>query len=107
MLMARLGRPVTKLQITDAEHAELNACMRVHHLIMDNYGTHKTEKIRALLAAHPRHQAHFTPTSASWLNLVGRFFSQPPRFPGRFNQEYLSLFVRHHTSVQSLTTSGL
>lgn len=40
------------------------------HLIMDNYATHKTDKIKAWLAAHPRYQVHFTPTSASWLNLV-------------------------------------
>jgi transposase len=46
------------------------------HLTLDNYGTHKTEKVRAWFAAHPRFHVHFTPTSASWLNLVERFFSQ-------------------------------
>lgn len=46
------------------------------HLILDNYGTHKTEKVRAWFTAHPRFHVHFTPTSASWLNLVERFFSQ-------------------------------
>ena len=46
------------------------------HLIMDNYGTHKTEKVRAWFAARPRYHVHFTPTSASWLNLVERFFGQ-------------------------------
>ena len=46
------------------------------HLILDNYGTHKTEKVRAWFAAHPRFHVHFTPTSASWLNLVERLFSQ-------------------------------
>lgn len=45
------------------------------HLIMDNYATHKTDKIKAWLGTHPRYQVHFTPTSASWLNLVERFFS--------------------------------
>lgn len=45
------------------------------HLIMDNYATHKTDKVREWLAARPRHNIHFTPTSASWLNLVERFFS--------------------------------
>lgn len=45
------------------------------HLIMDNYATHKTDKVRAWFAAHPRYRIHFTPTSASWLNLVERFFS--------------------------------
>jgi transposase len=44
------------------------------HLIMDHYGTPKTEKVRAWFAAHPRYQVHFTPTSASWLNQVERFF---------------------------------
>jgi len=46
------------------------------HLVMDNYATHKTDKVKAWLAAHPRYQVHFTPTSASWLNLVERFFSR-------------------------------
>jgi transposase len=45
------------------------------HLVMDNYSTHKTEKVRAWFASHPRYHIHFTPTSASWLNLVGRFFA--------------------------------
>lgn len=45
------------------------------HLIMDNYGTHKTEKVRAWFAARPRYHVHFTPTSASWINLVERFFA--------------------------------
>ncbi len=45
------------------------------HLIMDNYATHKTDKGRAWLAARPRYNIHFTPTSASWLSLVERFFS--------------------------------
>jgi hypothetical protein len=40
------------------------------HLILDNYGTHKTPRVRRWLAAHPRFHVHFTPTSASWLNLV-------------------------------------
>jgi len=42
------------------------------HLIMDNYATHKTDKVRAWLAARPRYKLHFTPTSASCLNLVER-----------------------------------
>ena len=45
------------------------------HLIMDNYGTNKTEKVRAWFAARPRYHVHFTPTSASWINLVERFFA--------------------------------
>jgi transposase len=46
------------------------------HLIMDNYGTHKVAKVRNWLARHPRYQVHFTPTSASWLNLVARLFAE-------------------------------
>ena len=46
------------------------------HLILDNYGTHKTQLIRSWLAKRPRFHLHFTPTSASWLNLVERWFAQ-------------------------------
>jgi transposase len=45
------------------------------HLILDNYGTHKTPLIHRWLARHPRFHVHFTPTSASWLNLVERWFA--------------------------------
>jgi len=45
------------------------------HLVMDNYGTHKTPTIKAWFARHPRFQVHFTPTSASWLNQVERWFA--------------------------------
>jgi transposase len=44
------------------------------HLIVDNYATHKHPEVRAWLAKHPRFHLHFTPTSASWMNLVERFF---------------------------------
>jgi transposase len=44
------------------------------HLIMDNYGTHKTPTVKGWLARHPRFHVHFTPTSGSWLNLVERWF---------------------------------
>jgi len=45
------------------------------HLVMDNYATHKTELIKRWLLRHPRFHIHFTPTTASWLNLVESFFS--------------------------------
>jgi transposase len=45
------------------------------HLVMDNYGTHKTLTIRNWFARHPRFHVHFTPTSASWLNQVERWFA--------------------------------
>ena len=44
------------------------------HLIVDNYATHKHPNVQAWLAKHPRFHVHFTPTSASWLNMVERFF---------------------------------
>src|SRR5262249_1333687 len=45
------------------------------HLILDNYGTHKTALMRRWLAKRPRFHLHFTPTGASWLNLVERWFA--------------------------------
>lgn len=44
------------------------------HLICDNYATHKHPNVQAWLEKHPRFHMHFTPTSASWLNMVERFF---------------------------------
>jgi transposase len=44
-------------------------------LILDNYTTHKTEKVRRWFLRHPRFHVHFTPTYSSWLNLVERFFA--------------------------------
>ncbi len=46
------------------------------HLIVDNYGTHSHSKVTAWLDKHPRFHLHFTPTSASWLNLVERWFRE-------------------------------
>jgi transposase len=46
------------------------------HVILDNYATHKTPEVEAWRRRHPRVHFHFTPTSASWLNLVERFFSE-------------------------------
>ena len=45
------------------------------HLILDNYGTHKTAKVKRWLLRHPRFHCHFTPTCSSWINLVERFFA--------------------------------
>lgn len=67
--IARTGRPVTSCHSRTMSVREI-------HLIMDNYGTHKTEKVRAWFAARPRYRVHFTPTSAFWLYLVERFFGQ-------------------------------
>ena len=46
------------------------------HVILDNYGTHKAPKVARWFARHPRYHLHFTPTSASWLNQVERFFAK-------------------------------
>jgi transposase len=46
------------------------------HLILDNYATHKTPRVKRWLQRHPEYRLHFTPTSSSWLNLVERFFSE-------------------------------
>jgi len=46
------------------------------HIVMDNYATHKTPAIRAWLSRRPHWHVHFTPTSASWLNMVERFFAE-------------------------------
>lgn len=45
------------------------------HLICDNYGTHKHPAVKKWLTEHPLFHIHFTPTSASWLNLVERWFA--------------------------------
>ena len=45
------------------------------HLVMDNYATHKTAAIQRWMVRNPRFHVHFTPTSASWLNQVERFFA--------------------------------
>jgi transposase len=46
------------------------------HLVLDNYATHKTPAVKRWLLRNPRFHLHFTPTSASWLNLVERFFAE-------------------------------
>ena len=46
------------------------------HLVMDNYGTHKTPKVKRWLQRHPQYHLHFIPTSSSWLNQVERFFAE-------------------------------
>src|SRR3954468_22206415 len=57
----------------------IDRCVQKHldvHLVLDNYGTHKTPQVKAWLVKHARFKLHFTPTSASWLNLVERFFAE-------------------------------
>ena len=49
------------------------------HLILDNYGTHKHPNVKKWFRTHPRYHVHFTPTSASWLNQVERWFAEITR----------------------------
>ena len=49
------------------------------HIIMDNYATHKTAAIKTWLARRPNYYVHFTPTSASWINQVERWFAELTR----------------------------
>jgi transposase len=65
------------------------------HIVMDNYATHKTAAIRAWIARRPRYHIHFTPTSASWINQVERWFAELTR-------KQLQRGV--HTSVKQLET---
>lgn len=46
------------------------------HIIMDNYGTHKKDKVQEWFKKHPRFKQHFIPTSSSWLNLIERWFAE-------------------------------
>ena len=69
----RRHRAVEFRKFLDAIESEVPAGLDVH-LIADNYATHKTVLIRNWFAKRPRFHIHFTPTSASWLNLVERWF---------------------------------
>ena len=74
------------------------------HLIADNYGTHKHQKVQAWLAKHSRFHMHFTPTSASWLNMVERFFrdlSEQQLVRGVFRSvpeliDTIDAYIKHH-----------
>ena len=46
------------------------------HMVIDNYGTHKTPEVQLWLKKHPRFVVHFVPTSSSWLNLIERWFGE-------------------------------
>jgi putative transposase len=76
------------------------------HLVLDNYATHKHARIKAWLARHPRYHLHFTPTYASWLNQVERWFAlitQRAIRRGSFRNvrqliEQIDDFVSHYNS---------
>lgn len=73
------------------------------HLILDNYGTHKTPLIQKWLAKRPRFHLHFTPTSASWLNLVERWFGllteKQIRRGSHRGTRQLEKAIRHYLTV--------
>ena len=54
--------------------SQVPAALEVH-LVLDNYGTHKTAQVKNWLLRHPRFHCHFIPTYSSWMNLVERFFA--------------------------------
>jgi len=68
-------RSVEFRRFLDTIEAQVPAELDVH-LILDNYGTHKTALIRKWLLKRPRFHVHFTPTYGSWLNLVERWFAE-------------------------------
>ncbi len=70
----RRHRSMEFRKFLDTIDAAVPASLAVH-LILDNYGTHKTALIRRWLAKRPRSYLHFTPTDASWINLVERLFA--------------------------------
>ena len=83
------------------------------HLIVDNYATHKHPVVRNWLDKHPRFHMHFTPTSASWLNMVERFFKTAPRtacvgvcLPACQNSSRLSTSTSHITTPTPSLSSG-
>jgi transposase len=73
--LRRRHRSVEFRRFLDVIESQVPADLDVH-LILDNYGTHKTALIRKWLAKRPRFHVHFTPTYGSWLNLVERWFAE-------------------------------
>ncbi len=70
----RRHRSIEFRRFLDRIDRELPADLDVH-LVLDNYGTHKTPRIHRWLLRHPRFQLHFTPTYSSWINQVERWFA--------------------------------
>ena len=71
----RRHRSVEFRKFLDTIEANVPADLDVH-IILDNYGTHKTAIIRNWFAKRPRFHLHFTPTYGSWINLVERWFAE-------------------------------
>lgn len=72
--MHRRHRAVEFRSFLDRIDKEVPADLEVH-LVLDNYGTHKTPLIHRWLLRHPRFHLHFTPTYSSWINQVERWFA--------------------------------
>ena len=72
-LGVRPGRALEGMALLSQPYARPAPGRQLH--VVCEYATHKPPAVRALLAKHPRIQVHFTPISASWLDLVEVFFS--------------------------------
>ncbi len=102
----RRHRSVEFRKFLDTIEASVPADLAIH-LVLDNYGTHKTALIRRWLAKRPQFHLHFTPTGASWLNLVERWFGlltekQIRRGVHRSTRE-LETAVRNYLAVHNET----
>lgn len=64
------------LKFMELVDSQVPADAKEVHLVLDNYGTHKTPKVIRWFARHPRYHLHFTPTSGSWVNQVERWFAE-------------------------------
>ena len=113
-LDTKTGRVISQLQrrhralefrrFLDTIEANVPAELDVH-LVMDNYATHKTAAIQRWMVRHPRFHVHFTPTSASWLNQVERFFAaftEKQIRRGSFHStQQLEAAIRHHVELHN------
>ena len=63
------------LKFMELVDSQLPAEAKEVHLVLDNYGTHKTPKVIRWFARHPRYHLHFTPSSGSWINQIERWFA--------------------------------
>lgn len=87
-LNVKIGKVITQCQARHRHQEFIRFLERIEHntpratpihLILDNYGIHKHPEVREWFDNHPRYHQHFTPTSASWLNQVERWFAEITR----------------------------
>ena len=97
----RRHRAIEFRKFLDTIDANVPAKLQVH-LILDNYGTHKTRMIQRWLAKRTRFHLHFTPTSASWLNLVERWFAmlteQQIKRGAHRSTQALEIAIKHYVA---------